>query len=58
VLRNKPTTIVMISMREWLAHTTDCFTLRGSWLHWRTSNQTRAQLLFNSCLADWACVTD
>jgi len=50
VLRNEPTRIAMSSTREQLAHTTD-ITPRGSWLHWRTPNQTRAQLiLFYPCL--------
>jgi len=30
VLRNKPTTLAMSNVREQLAHTTDCITLRGS----------------------------
>jgi len=50
VFSNKPTTIAMSSIREQLAHTTDRITPRGSWLHWRTPNQTCAQLLFYSCL--------
>jgi len=47
VLRNKPTTIAMSHVPEQLAHTTDGITPRGSWLPWRTPNQT-AQLLFYS----------
>jgi len=47
VLRNKPT-IAMSNVREYLAHTTDHNSLRGSILHCRSQNQTRAQLLFYS----------
>jgi len=48
VLRIKPTTLAMSSVREQLAHITDRITLRGSWLHCRTPYQTRAQLLLCS----------
>jgi len=48
VLRNKPSTIAMSSVREQLAHNTDRITLRGSWLHCRTPYKTRAQLLLYS----------
>jgi len=54
MLRNKPTIIAMSSVREKLSHNTDCITLRGSWLHWCTPNQTHARtsfILFYSCLA-------
>jgi len=51
VLHNKPTTITVSSVFGLkLAHTADCITSPGSWLHWCTPNQTWSQLLFYSCV--------
>jgi len=49
VLPNKPTINCNDSSVRGsnLAHTTDSTTPRGSWPHYRTSNQTRAQLIYS-----------
>jgi len=46
VLRVKQTIAMSSVCGSKLAHTTDPITPRGSRLHWRTTNQTRTQLLF------------
>jgi len=58
MLRNKPTTITMSSIRE-LAHTTDRVSTRLRITLAHTESNTRTTfILFYSCLGDYACVTD
>jgi len=48
MLCNKPTIALSIVCGLKLAHATGHITPWGSWLHWRTPNQTCAQLIFYS----------